>query len=169
MFRVDDTGCLWATIVTIGVSSIASVATAAIASAISGEEFTVGDAAAAAIEGATATIACMLGIPVVLANPMATSLGGIIGKMIDNEPFDSGMKEVLGDTATTFLTTAGLGIAGKIIPKYVSGKYLELSNVGKVLNEVSYQPKYLDKTATKTIISENFWDSAKGLLFDVLI
>ena len=137
---------------------------------ITGEEFTVGDAVGAAVEGASATIMIMVGIPPILANPMATALGSTIDEIIDFDKgsAEDGLAEILKETGRSAVSTAAFGFAGKIIPKFVGGKYLKLSWADKVLREIVYKPKYVNKSAIGTTVSENFWDSAKNVAVEML-
>ena len=168
--RSDTTGQLWGTaLATIGISAVASVAVSAISAFIHQEEFTVGDAVGAAIEGAAAAAMVMLGVPAIVANPVATFSGGVIGKFVDGDTSREATLEILDSTANSFLWSGVFGGAGKIIPQYVDGKYLELNPVGRLLREVTYQPRYLNESSVSTIVSENFWGAVQNILTDTML
>ena len=168
--RSDTTGQLWGTaLATIGISAVASVGVSAISAFIHQEEFTVGDAVGAAIEGAAAAAMVMLGVPAIVANPVATFSGGVIGKFVDGDTSREATLEILDSTANSFLWSGVFGGAGKIIPQYVDGKYLELNPVGRLLREATYQPRYLNESSVSTIVSENFWGAVQNILTDTML
>ena len=168
--RVDTNGYFWTTLAAVGIGAVASVAASAISAMICGEEFTVGDAVGAAVEGASTTFMIIVGVPPIIANPLGTALGSIVDEIVDfdKNSFEDGMAEVLEETKQSFVTTAVFGVAGKVLPKYVSGKYLKDGPFDKVLRELIYEPKYLDDSAISTIISESFWDTTKSIFTNLL-
>lgn len=168
--RVDTSGYFWTTLAAIGIGATTSVAASAISAMISGDEFTMGDAFGSAVEGASATIMVMVGIPPILANPMATMLGSTIEEIIDfdADSFEAGMGEILDDTQQSFVSTAVLGVAGNVLPQYFSGKYLIQGVIGEMFRELVYEPKYLNHSAIGTIVSENFWDTTASMLMNML-
>ena len=168
--RSDTTGQLWGTaLATIGISAVASVAVSAISAFIHQEEFTVGDAVGAAIEGATAAAMMMVGIPAIVTNPVASFCGGVIGKFVDGDTSKEATMEILDSTANSFFWSGVFGSAGKIIPKYVDGKYLELKPIGRLLKEATYHPQYLNESSVSTIVSENFWGTVQNILTDTML
>ena len=170
--RIDSTGCVFATLAAIGISAVASVAASAISALISGEEFTAGDAIGAAIAGAATTAMIIVGIPPVIANPVATFCGGVIGQYVDNDFSKEAFDEVVTDTFTSAGSTILFAGAGKIASKYVNtclnGKYMDLGVFDKFVRNIVYQPKYLNESSISTIIAENVWDSVKSIVMDVI-
>ena len=170
--RSDATGHLWGTLATIGIGSLASVATSALTSWLAGEEFTIGDAVGAAIEGAAATAMMIVGVPLIIANPAATFCGGVIGKFIDGDFSENATYEILEDTGKTALTTVAFAGAGKIGAKYadvyLDGKYVNLNAAEEFIKDTVYQPKYLNKSSVRTVVSDSFWDSVRTLAVDMV-
>ena len=72
------------------------------------------------------------------------------------------------ETGQTAFSTAAFGFAGKLLPNYVGGKYLKNGPFGNALREMVYKPKYINKSAIGTAVSENFWDSAKNVAVDLI-
>ena len=170
--RADTSGYVFATLAAIGVSAVASVAASAISALFLGEEFTVGDAVGSAIAGAAATMMIVVGVPPVLANPVATFCGGIIGQYVDNDFSREAFGEVVTDTLVSAGATLAFSAAGKLASKYVdtclSGKYLDLNVADEFLTDVVYQPKYVNQSSFRTIITENVWDAAKSVVVDMM-
>jgi len=166
--REDQAGCLFSTIITIGIGSIASVATSAISSILNNEDFTIGDAVGAAIEGAAATAMTMIGLPIVIANPLATFSGAVIGKIVDSDTSAEATKEVISDTAKSLFWSSTFEGAGKIAAKYVAGNYAKLGTIGKAVKEIVYKPKFLNTDGIDTAISENFWDGVQSIIANAL-
>ena len=67
--RDDPSGQLWGVIV---IGTLANDVASAVSLWMTGETFTTGDAVGAAIEGFMATSMTLLGMPAILANPVAT-------------------------------------------------------------------------------------------------
>ena len=170
--RVDSTGCLWETLAIIGIASLASVAASAIVSWITGEEFTVGTAVGAAIEGGSAAAMIIVGVTPYIANPLATFCGEVIGNYIDGDTSADAAKDIFKETATSAGATVAFGLGGLALSKYAkvytSGKYVKLNFVDEFVQSAVYQPKYLDESNTKTIIYDNMLDSAKSIFVDLI-
>lgn len=168
--RTDPTGQLWGII---AVGTLASVVTSAVSSWIAGEEFTIGDAVGAAIEGFMATSMTVLHVPPVIANTVATFCGGIIGKYIDGDTSKEALDEVVSDTVKTGLTTAAFWGAGKLASKYadiyLNGKYANLNAAEQFVKDLVYEPKYLNESSIKTIISDNIWDSVRSVAVEFIL
>ena len=167
--RDDPSGQLWGVIV---IGTLANVVASAVSSWMTGETFTAGDAVGAAIEGFMATSMTVLHIPPIIANPVATFCGGVIGKYIDGDTSKDAFEEIMTDTAKSGLTTAAFWGAGKLVSKYadiyLSGKYVKLNAVDEIVKDLAYKPLHLNESSIKTVISDNIWDSVKSVAVDFI-
>lgn len=170
--RIDASGYFWGTLITIGIGAIASVVSSAVSAAINGDDFTVGDAIGAAISGGMATMMTLAGLPAVLTNPVATFCGGVIGKCIDGDISEESLDEVCFDTVNSGLMTAAFGGFGKLASKYadsfLNGKYAKLNMFEEFVKDLTYKPKFLDKSSIQTITTNNLWESVQSVAVNII-
>ena len=168
--RTDPTGQLWGII---AIGTLATVVISAVSSWKAGEEFTIGDAIGATIEGFMATSMMVLHVPAIVAIPVATFCGGIIGKYIDGDTSKEALDEVVSDTVKTGLTTVAFWGIGKLASKYadiyLNGKYVNLNTAEQFVKNLVYEPQYLNESSIKTAISDNIWDSVLSVVVDFVL
>jgi RHS repeat-associated protein len=167
--RSDPTGQLWGII---AVGTLASVVTSAVSSWIAGEEFTIGDAVGAAIEGFMATSLTILGVSPIFANPVSTFCGTVIGKFIDGDTSSKATDEILYATTASAVITGAFSGAHWALSRYADNlathKFLRQNTLDKLIRKMTYVPLNKDGSSIKTILSETFWDSAKGLSSNII-
>jgi hypothetical protein len=167
--RSDPTGQLWGII---AVGTLASVVTSAVSSWIAGEEFTIGDAVGAAIEGFMATSLTILGVSPIFANPVSTFCGTVIGKFIDGDTSSKATDEILYATTASAVITGAFSGAHWALSRYADNlathKFLRQNTLDKLIRKMTYVPLNEDGSSIKTILSETFWDSAKGLSSNII-